>query len=124
MGAVGESLIVHRIACWRHLYGAFTVWLDVNPDQSEDDAPQRGAYSEAEVQLHVKDADTAEQAQEEVVENIVAQVCLCSYLTFSALDELENQLNILWSPCIFPAFKERYWVWRRSFVLECTAAVP
>ena len=63
-----------RIACWRHLYGAFTVWLDVDPDQTEADAPQRGAYSEAEVQLHVKNADAAEQPREEVVENIVAQV--------------------------------------------------
>lgn len=71
-----KQVAVCRAACWRHLYGAFTVWLDVHPEQSEDEAPQRGAYSEAEVQLRLKDAEAAEESRETVVENIVAQVCL------------------------------------------------
>jgi hypothetical protein len=67
-----------RAGCWRHLYGAFTVWLDVHPEQSEEDAPQRGAYSEAEVILRLKMEDTVNESRETVVENVVAQVLLCS----------------------------------------------
>jgi hypothetical protein len=69
------KLAVCRSACWRHLYGAFTVWLDVNPEEAEDDAPQRGAYSEAEVQLKLKDVETSGESRETVVDSIVAQVC-------------------------------------------------
>jgi len=41
-----------RGAAWRHLHGAYTVWLDMAPEQSADAAPQREAYVQAE--LHVK----------------------------------------------------------------------
>lgn len=49
----------------------------MNPEQTEDNAPQRGAYGEAEVQLRLKDLDSATEARETVVETTVAQVLLC-----------------------------------------------
>ena len=42
-----------RSACWRHLYGGITVWLDVQQPAggAAAAAPQREAYAEAEVQV-------------------------------------------------------------------------
>jgi hypothetical protein len=65
-----------RSACWRHLYGAFTVWLDVEPEQSEETAPQRGAYSESEVHLKLQSGDVQEEGMETASENVAAQVTL------------------------------------------------
>lgn len=43
---------VRRQATRRFLHGSFTVCLDTDPDQAEEDAPQRGAYCDADI--HVK----------------------------------------------------------------------
>lgn len=68
-----------RAACWRHLYGSFTVWIDTAPDDTEEDAPQRGAYSEAEVRVVLKDDERDSGGRgnlDEVAESVVAQVLL------------------------------------------------
>jgi hypothetical protein len=65
------------------------VWLDVHPEQTEEEAPQRGAYSEAEVILRLKMEDTVQESRETVVENIVAQVRACN----SVACQLEKQLT-------------------------------
>jgi hypothetical protein len=61
-----------RQATWRFLYGSYTVWLDVDPDQTEDEAPQRGAYCNADI--HVKlagfNADTVKEAVGQITEQV------------------------------------------------------
>lgn len=69
--------MLRRSACWRHLYGAFTVWIDSTPDATEEEAPQRGAYSEAEVRVVLKQDEVGSGGSmdlDEVAESVVAQV--------------------------------------------------
>lgn len=69
--------VLCRSACWRHMYGAFTVWIDTAPDDTEEDAPQRGAYSGAEVRVVLKDDERDGSGSgdlDEVAESVVAQV--------------------------------------------------
>lgn len=58
------------------MYGAYTVWIDTAPDASEDEAPQRGAYGEAEVRVVIKDGESVGDGADlgEVAESVVAQV--------------------------------------------------
>ena len=44
-----------RGACWRHMYGGITVWLDA----TGADTPQRGAYALAEVHIAAEAAAAA-----------------------------------------------------------------
>ena len=63
---------VRRGKTWRHMYGAFNVWLDTEPKQTDADAPQRSAYADAEVHMNV--AEASDVPAEEAAQDIVAQV--------------------------------------------------
>jgi len=49
-GGVG---VAAREKGWRYLFGQVAVWLDDNPNGSEEAAPQRGAYGLAEIRVVV-----------------------------------------------------------------------
>ena len=65
--------VLCRGGTWRHLYGHFNVWLDVEPDQQESEAPQRGAYADAEVHVAVQRPQQG-AAGAQAAQDIVAQV--------------------------------------------------
>jgi hypothetical protein len=54
------------------MFGAFTVWLDEHPDQEESQAPQRGAYAQAEV--HMRLQANAEVPATDAADEIISQV--------------------------------------------------
>jgi len=49
--------------CWRHLFGGVSVWLDGQPSATEAEAPQRGAYALAEVQISAAELDSLPASQ-------------------------------------------------------------
>ncbi|KAK9820240.1 hypothetical protein WJX72_007827 [[Myrmecia] bisecta] len=57
--------------CWRHLFGTVTVWLDDHTEASQDAAPQREAYAQAEV--HVKVDTAGRQADDDSVVDEIAR---------------------------------------------------
>lgn len=70
------ELFVCRGDNWKHMFGAFNVWLDVHPEQDEGEAPQRGAYSAAEV--HIKLDMPEGLSADDAAEEVVGQVCVRS----------------------------------------------
>lgn len=61
-----------RSGTWRHLHGAFTVWIDTQPDQTEGEAPQRGAFVNAEVHLRIASWENG-TSLEDAADAVVAQ---------------------------------------------------
>ncbi|CAG9467220.1 unnamed protein product [Pedinophyceae sp. YPF-701] len=63
--------VAARGSAWRYMFGMFSIWLDTDPGASEAEAPQRGAYDNAEIRIDLPAA--AAMAGDDATPSQVAQ---------------------------------------------------